>query len=261
MQMAVFILSMSLLHATSDSVAGALSTQVRADLLNHRVVEELKEQNLEQVLRSMDEYYGLEKEGATIPAPLRLLDAQTAFKVGQPTRALCALEAYLNNADRNNEADQYAQALKAYGSYVSAAKSTEGSAEAQAASDYCKDRRRISEANLPAPQPATVFFLRGGNYKIGYRWNMLVGAEEKVLGTLPNSSVVEIKVTPGRHKFFARWQPHELPDTDIGEIDLEVTAGAIYYLKAYCDKNSFTRAPVHLEQIDESAARSAWQLP
>lgn len=250
------------LFANFASAQSNLPPQVRADLLKQRIVEEYDSKKLEKILSSMDEYYILEDQGMDIPAPLRLLDAESSFALARYSRALCALEAYLNNADR--ESDGYARALKNYDSYISASKKAESAAGPPKDSDYCNARRKAKEVRelaINPPQPAKIFFLRGHNRKIGYAWNMLVGADSRVLGTLPNSSVVEIKVDPGSYKFFARWQPDEPSSPDTGELSLEVSAGVSYYLRAYCDKNSFTRAPINIEKMDESTARQSWQLP
>lgn len=254
----VFFLLFAVLLPFESYAAETLSPQVRADLLSQRIVQEIEQDNRAQVLRSMDEYYELEKQGATIPVPLRLLDAETASFLGRNTRALCALESYLNSADRKES--RYAQALKSYDSYVVAARSAEGSAEAQASATYCAARRPAPQATAPAP-PATVYFLRRHNADIGYRWNMLVGAEDKVLGTMADAAFTSFKLPPGRHRFFARWQPDEPSSPDRGELELDVAEGSTYYLIAYCNKNSFTRAPVHVEQLDESTARQTWHLP
>lgn len=243
-----------------------LPPQVTADILNQRIIGLVSKGDREQLIRELDKYYELEKSGVTVPAPLRLVDAKTSKSMGQHTRALCALESYLNAANRRD--DKYQQALTLYDTYAEAAKIAEQSPEAQSAAEYCTARRQAASipavAQRPAVEPpktATVFLLRRVNFKIGYNLNMNIAADGIAVGTLKDTATLQLSVPPGKHKFIARWEFQDASNPDMGEIEMEVSAGATYYVRAYCDKNSHFHAKIHMEQLDEATARQTWTLP
>ena len=83
--------------------------------LQGRVVQALQKGDLIALYTAMDEYRGLEKAGATVPAGLFFAEAEAARSQGDPVRAERAYSDYFRVAQ--SEGETFNEALRSYGDW------------------------------------------------------------------------------------------------------------------------------------------------
>jgi hypothetical protein len=122
----------------------SVSPEVQKDLLRNKIMAAAQAKDFKATLEAIDEYRSLNGE---FPPPLLLVEAKVAHALGDAPRALNALDAFMNSADRKSA--QYHNALALYPSYKAAA-DTASKAKAEAAAKIKADVERQAREKAEA---------------------------------------------------------------------------------------------------------------